>query len=208
MDRKQRVVLNGSNSPWSSVISGVPQGTVLGLFLVYINDIVDNVTSQVRLFADDCILYREINTPADAMALQGDINSFKDWARSWQMSFNSKKCHSVTITHKRKQLASEYFLGSILLQNQDNFTYLGVKIAFDLRWNQHINTVVAKATRTLNFIRRNCYHCTLEAKTLACICIIGETSLGICSGCLRPVYCLQYRSVGDGPAPCGYICET
>ena len=58
LDRKQRVVLNGSSSPWSPVISGVPQGTVLGplLFLLYINDIVDNITSQVSLFADDCIL--------------------------------------------------------------------------------------------------------------------------------------------------------
>ena len=174
LDRKQRVVLNGSNSSWSPVISGVPQGTVLGplLFLLYINDIVDNVASQVRLFADDCILYREINTSADVLALQRDVDSFENWARSWQMSFNSKKCHSVTITRRRKQIASEYLLGSVALQKQDDFTYLGVTITSDLRWNRHISTVVAKATRTLNFIRRNCYRCTLEAKSLAYVSLV------------------------------------
>ena len=174
LDRKQRVVLNGSSSPWSPVISGVPQGTVLGplLFLLYINDIVDNITSQVRLFADDCILYREINTSADVLALQKDIDSFENWAKSWQMSFNSKKCHSVTVTRKRKQILSEYFLGSAPLLKQDDFTYLGVTIASDLRWNRHVNNVVAKATRTLNFIRRNCFRCSLEARSLAYVSLV------------------------------------
>ena len=65
--RHQQVVLNGSTSNQVPVTSGVPQGTVLGplLFLVFINDLPDNVSSNVRLFADDCLLYRRINTPED-----------------------------------------------------------------------------------------------------------------------------------------------
>ncbi len=88
------------------------------------------------------------------------------------MNFNSKKCHSVTITRRRKQIASEYFLGSVPLQKQGAFTYLGVTIASDLRWNQHVSAVVTKATRTLNFIRRNCYRCTFEAKSLAYMSLV------------------------------------
>ena len=113
------------------------------IIVIYINDIVDNITSQVGLFADDCILYREINTSADILALQKDIDSFENWAKSWQMSFNSKKCHSVTVTRKRQQILSEYFLGSAPLLKQNDFTYLGVTIASDLRWNLHVNNVVA-----------------------------------------------------------------
>ena len=74
-DRKQRVTLNGAQSSWRPVISGVPQGTVLGplLFLLYINDIVSDITSEIRLFADDCILYRAIKDPSDSAALQTDV---------------------------------------------------------------------------------------------------------------------------------------
>ena len=62
--RVQRVVVGGEHSTWTNVASGVPQGTVLGplLFLVYINDLPDNINSTVRLFADDCVLYRQIRT--------------------------------------------------------------------------------------------------------------------------------------------------
>ena len=66
-DRKQQVVVDNATSDVASVTSGVPQGTVLGptLFLIYINDIAENITSNIRLFADDCVLYRTINSTAD-----------------------------------------------------------------------------------------------------------------------------------------------
>ena len=76
-ERQQQVVIDGQESTNSPVLSGVPQGTVLGplLVLVYINDLPDWVKSEVRLFADDLILYREMKTPADCDVLQQDINS-------------------------------------------------------------------------------------------------------------------------------------
>ena len=86
--REQTVVLNGASSPSAPVTSGVPQGTVLGplLFLAYINDLPTNVThSQARLFADDCIVYRNISTQADADKLQEDLDRFQDWERTWMM---------------------------------------------------------------------------------------------------------------------------
>ena len=92
--RTQSVVLEGAKSEAVPVISGVPQGTVLGptLFLLYINDLPLQVSSSTtRLFADDCILYREIDSPADAKLLQHDLDALQNWERTWLMSFNSIK---------------------------------------------------------------------------------------------------------------------
>jgi len=91
LNRYQRVVVNGSQSSWSDVISSVPQGTVLGplLFLLYINDITGNIQSNIRLFADNCIVYRTIRSQDDFCKLQNDISSVSKWAETWQMRFNS-----------------------------------------------------------------------------------------------------------------------
>ena len=90
----QRVVVNGTCSSPRGVTSGVPQGSVLGpiLFLIYINDITSNIDSQLRLFADDCLFYRPINSPAGYKTFQDDLYKLSVWADVWQMRFNVKKC--------------------------------------------------------------------------------------------------------------------
>ena len=97
-NRHQQVVLEGVASDRSKVASGVPQGTVLGplLFLAYINDLPSKVHSNVRLFADDCILYREIKNQRDTELLQEDLCALVKWERDWQMSFNASKCFSMS----------------------------------------------------------------------------------------------------------------
>ena len=86
--RTQRVVVDGEVSEHVHVKSGVPQGTVLGplMFLIYINDIADNISSEthIRLFADDCVLYRPIQSSSDTDTLQMDLNSLTDWVTKWQ----------------------------------------------------------------------------------------------------------------------------
>ena len=76
MARQQRVVVNGVKSDWAPVVSGVPQGTVLGPMLIslHINDITADIESEIRLFADDCVCYREIKDIEDALKLQRDID--------------------------------------------------------------------------------------------------------------------------------------
>ena len=83
MSMGKRVVVNGVKSDWAPVLSGVPQGTVLGplLFSLYINDISSDIESEIRLFADDCVCYREIKDEKDTTKLQRDIDRLGSWAR-------------------------------------------------------------------------------------------------------------------------------
>ena len=80
--RKQCVVVNETKSKWSDVESGVPQGTVLGpvLFSLHINDILDNVSSDIHLFADNCVCYRVIDSTEDCKILQNNIDKLGSWA--------------------------------------------------------------------------------------------------------------------------------
>ena len=81
-NRTQKVVVDGVCSSPCNVTSGVPQGSVLGpvLFLIYINDITTNIHSQLRLFADDCLVYRPINSPEDHKIFQDDLDKLTTWA--------------------------------------------------------------------------------------------------------------------------------
>ena len=91
-----RVVVDGEQSEETEVLSGVPQGTFLRpslLFLCYINDLPDCVTSVVHLFADDCLLYSINKTQADHQALQDDRHKLEEWAKKWGMQFNASKCY-------------------------------------------------------------------------------------------------------------------
>ena len=99
-ERSQKEVLDGQASDLVPVLSGVPQGSVLGpvLFLIFINEIPENIRSSVRLFADDCVLYRNIESPMDCQILQDDLNSLAQWETDWQMKFNIAKCHSMRVT--------------------------------------------------------------------------------------------------------------
>ena len=100
--RQQRVVVNGVKSDWASVVSGVPQGTVLGplLFSLHINDITADIESEIRLFADDCVCYREIKDKEDTLKLQRDIDRLGNWARKWGMRFQPVKCNMMQLTNK------------------------------------------------------------------------------------------------------------
>ena len=102
-NQKQEVVLEGKHSSRSEVTSGVPQGTVLGplLFLIFINDLTKNTSSNVRLFVAGCLLYRTINCEADAKTLQKDLDTMQQWEAEWLMEFNPNKCEVITITNKR-----------------------------------------------------------------------------------------------------------
>ena len=130
-ERFQRVVVDGEASSFVKVTSGVPQVTVLGplIFLLFINDIHENLDSTLRLFADDALLYRSINT------LQNDIDKLVSWSKTWQMQFNVTKCLTMRISRKKDPVLMDYYIDGQKLSPVKNHPNLGVMLSNDLRWN-------------------------------------------------------------------------
>ena len=125
----------------------------------FINDISSDIESEIRLFADDCVCYREIKDVKDTMKLQRDSDQLGSWARKWVM---------MQLTRKRiKKIHASYTLEGTNLENAESIKYLGVTITSDLRWNTHVSNVCTKANRTLGFLRRNLYSCPQEVKEAA-----------------------------------------
>lgn len=169
--RTMKVVLEGISSKTTTVDSGVPQGTVLGplLFLCHINDLPAAASSQVRLFADDCLLYREINTFQDHITLQQDLRNLQQWANDWGMRFNATKCNILSIGNK-----SSYFyeLDNTVLAHVENTPYLGLLISNNLKWGNHINKICKKANASLGFLRRNLRHLPTTCKKTAYLALV------------------------------------
>ena len=165
-DRTQKVVVEGKPSSSAPVTSGVPNGTVLGplLFLAYINDLPSRVKAKARLFADDCLLYRNIKTNEDAESLQDDLNKLQDWETDWQMHFNPDKCELIRITNKRKTINAMYQIHGVQLKQKKKAKYLGLTFTNTLSWNAHIDTITKKANNTTAFLRRNLSMCPRKVK--------------------------------------------
>ena len=174
MERSQRVIVEGEASSSIKVDSGVPQGTVLGplLFLIHINDLPNAVQSQVRLFADDCLLYRQIKSNEDQKKLQNDLIALEKWATTWGMKFNAKKCYIMRIHRGTKPITSMYTLDNHVLEQVQDNPYLGLLISENLKWSSHINKISKRANSTLGFLRRNLKHCPKSLKETAYFSLI------------------------------------
>ncbi len=160
------VCLEGTNSSSLSVLSGVPQGSVLGplLFLVYVNDIsTPIVNSSIYIYADDTKLVKRIcksmQKHAKAQAdLQSDLDHLVTWCKDWNLSLNLDKC---VYLHFGKTIPnSQYNLDSKLILTRDSHKDLGVTIQNSLTWDKHINNLCSKAYSCLYLIKRNtqCSH--------------------------------------------------
>ena len=167
--RTQTVVFEGSSSYTAPIKSGVPQGSVLGpcMFLFFMNDLPDALTSQVRLFADDTLVYLTVNTQDDAHRLQADLNKLAEWGQRWLMEFNAKKCQVLRVTRRRHIVEHQYTLHGKELETCTSAKYLGITISSYLRWNKHVDEVCSKANKTLGFLRRNLRVSSPKLKTLA-----------------------------------------
>ena len=134
---------------WSAVLSGVPQGSVLGplLFLVYVNDLPDTVHSGVKMFADDTTLYSHVSSPAGRAQLQADLNALNRWANTWLMSFNLSKCKVLHLGRANPGL--EYTMSGAMLDSTPLEKDLGVLVDADLKFREQASSAVAKATQIL-----------------------------------------------------------
>ena len=169
-NRTQRVMIEGTLSEAAPVTSGVLQGSVLGplLFLCYINDLPACVSSHIRLFDDDCLLYRTINAQHDTVILQEDLNTSQQWEAKWLTSFNPDKCEVLRVTNKRKHiLHTQYKIHDRILNIVDRTKYLGVTIQSKLNWKPHINNITKKANNIIAFLQRNLSRCPRPVKEQA-----------------------------------------
>ena len=134
--RSQIVVLEGDSSSEVPVSSGVPQGSVLGpiLFLLYINDLPDNVQSRVRLFADNTAVYLTINSPNDSANLQKALDRLQKWEAQWDMEFNPGKCQLLHITRSRNPIKSTYTMHNKTLETVSSARNLGVDLSTNLSY--------------------------------------------------------------------------
>ena len=163
-NREQHVVLNGQESTSSPVISGVPQGSVLGplLFLLYINDLANGSLSEncfASLYVDDLLLYKIITDPRDYATLQSDINSIADWINEHYLSLNSSKCKCMTVTRLRQHSVSPptLLLNGEPMEKVDSYKYLGITLTSDLTWSDHIRNITAKSRRLVGLLYRQFY---------------------------------------------------
>lgn len=157
--RTQRVVLENCFSSVADVISGVPQGSVLGpiLFLVFINDVVSTCCSNttVKMFADDLKLYSIYNSADGISNLQQSLDQLVTWSNMWQLKINISKCHVLSIRSKSKtNTSNQYLLDGVLLKNVSSATDLGVNIDTNLSFKLHISTLITKALQRVGIFFR------------------------------------------------------
>jgi hypothetical protein len=157
-NRKQRVMINGQASTWHEVLSGIPQGSVLGpiLFVVYINSLPDTATqSEIYLFADDTKIFKDIRKDEDCDILQRDIDNMYAWTNNSLLKFHPDKCTSMRIG-KTKVPMKEYTMGpeKVTLKHSEVEKDIGVFIDEHLSFDQHINNKVNKANQIMGLIRR------------------------------------------------------
>ena len=146
--------MNGKMSSWSTVQSGVPQGSVLGpiLFLLYINDIDSGIGCKFLKFADDTKIYGEVSSPSDVLLLQNDLRKLFAWSQEWQMLFNIEKCKCMHIGYNNPN--REYHLGDQRIKTTKEEKDLGVLVNHNLSWSDQCTEAVKKANRALGMIRR------------------------------------------------------
>ena len=137
-NRRQRVVLNGVESNWADVLAGVPQGSILGplLFFIYINDIVNNIRSSIRLFADNTSIYIIIDDPQTAaFILNSDLDTINVWANDWLVDFNPTKTTSLLISRRQLSIAHPPLeMNNVILNETISHRHLGLTFSNTCIW--------------------------------------------------------------------------
>ena len=153
VDRKQRVVVNGKLSSWSLVLSGIPQGSVLGpiLFVMFINDLTDQIRSTVKIFANDTKILRALHEQEDYSYLQDDLDRLFEWSQLWQLHFNDSKCKVLHMGNSNPSHC--YTMSNIPLTKTAEEKDLGVIMDNELKFHKHKAYAVKKASKILGLFR-------------------------------------------------------
>ena len=165
--RIQAVVIKGKTSSYRQIPAGVLQGSVLGplLFLIYINDIVNDIKSTIKLFADDTSIYLSIDdVERRTLILNSDMIKINEWSKRWKVDFNPKKTQLMTITNKRQPETRPLNFGNVILTENTEHKHLGVIIQNNFKWESHIKFIISKAKLQVACLRS--YKYKLSRKSL------------------------------------------
>lgn len=170
-NRTQFVDVDGYSSTRLPVTSGVPQGSVLGpiLFLMYVNDITAAVCPdvQIRLFADDCLIFKKVTCQNDQISLNSSLAKIHEWCTTWSMSLNSEKTVLLRVSNKRQPFLYTYKISTGTVAEATEYKYLGLTISNKLTWSSHIENICTAATRKLGLLRHRLKNAPPDAKLLA-----------------------------------------
>ena len=168
-NRVQAVSVNGSHSTRGSVTVGVLQCSVLGqaLFLPYINDIKDKIQSNMRVYADDTIVFREINSINVHYILQEDLDTLSEWTTTWLMDFNIIKYAILPITNKHSTSFFNHAIFGNALERVDDHWSHGVSVPHDPCCEKHCNKITTKASKTPGLLCRTLSPCSKEVNSRA-----------------------------------------
>ena len=164
--RYQATSLNGKLSAWLEVLSGVPQGSVLGpiLFIIFINDIYNcaDGINCIKIFADDAKMGNKVDTTEGQISLQRCIDKMYEWSTEWQMEFNAKKCKIIHIGNNNPHF--NYTLNGHTLVAEERETDVGVIVTPNMKPSNHCrkaaltaNGVLSQVTRSFHFRDRNIF---------------------------------------------------
>ena len=160
-DRKQRVVINGCSSEFLTIESGVPQGSVLGplLFLIYINDLEQDIKSNIKFFADDTMLYSIVSDPIlSASNLNHDLNLIQNWAYQWKMAFNpdpTKQANEIIFSQKKKlHRHPDLFFNGSLVASVNKQKHLGLILDTTLAFRHHLEEKIGKANKIIGSLNK------------------------------------------------------
>ena len=167
------------------------------LFLLYINDLPDNISTSVRLFADDCILYTPIRTQKDPSLLQNDLLKLQKWQDKWLMKFNPGKCYTMTLATRTPTPNMYTFCGQTLT-SVDSHCYLGIHLSNTLNWTAQTKAASTKAQQTLGVVRRNLNKCPTHIKAVA-YTFLGPSNIRICLGSMGSTQSNYYKNTGKNP---------
>ena len=168
-NRQLQVVLNGKSSQEYPVNSGVPQGSILDpmLFLLYINDLPDDVICDFAIYADDTTLYSKSDHASDLLQqleleLESDLQDTVNWGRKWLVDFYAGKSQLVSFDGSSNTGAIDVKIDGSVLQKESSFKMLGLSLSSKLDWGSYIISIVKTASKKIGALIRSMKYCSPE----------------------------------------------
>ena len=205
-NRRQRVALENEFSEYQNVLSGVPQGSILGpfLFVLFINDIGNSISdgTSICLFADDTKFWRAMQSELDCSVLQGGIDYLNSWCNMNKMKFHPVKCKVVSIVSNSNKLAYlkllpmsqyNYQLGSCILNYEDSEKDLGVIMNNQFSWIEHQVLITNKASQMLGLTKRTCHFLLNSRRKHTLYLALVRSQFEHCSVIWHPVSLVQIQ---------------